>query len=118
VATCKFKPAPPPPPPDLVIKKSDLPVTCKLDNPPAGVQIALAEYFETGKPPTNLPSPDGRSFVIPQTVGSGRLEVRITGGPNPIPPIRLIEDCDASQLVLIINDPVGKNGRADIKVLA
>jgi hypothetical protein len=39
MAPCKFKPASPPPPPDLTVKQSDLPITCKLDNPPAGVVI-------------------------------------------------------------------------------
>jgi hypothetical protein len=101
----------------LTINKSDLPVTCKLKNPPAGVTIAAAEFFDSAGDCTDL-SVNGQSFVIPNTVatGAGDLEVRIQGGTFPIPAIDVVEDCDNSQYILTIADPNSKLGRTDVVV--
>lgn len=69
----------------LVIHKSDLPVTCMLDNPPAGVAISLAQIFDSSGTVTTLGvSASGQSFVIPNTIstGSAVLEVALIGGDN------------------------------------
>jgi hypothetical protein len=96
-----------------------LPITCKLQNPPGGVTIALAELFDGTGTPTVLPiSPDGQSFTIPNTIAKGNwdLEVRVQGGVDPIPAIHIVEDCDASQRILTITDPVAKMADADVVV--
>ena len=105
---------------DLKINHTDLPVTCKLQNPPPGVTIKLAQIFDTTGTAINLPvSADGQSFVIPNiiTAGDWTLEVRVAGGTDPIPSIHVVEDCDASQLILTITDPVAKMAQADLEVL-
>jgi hypothetical protein len=112
MAACKFTSG-------LTIKQSVLPVTCKLQNPPASLTIALAQLFDAnGTATTLIVSADGQSFVIPKTIatGSWTLEVRIQGGPNPIPAIQVVENCDASQLILTITDPVSKMARAAVGV--
>lgn len=109
---CKFSPA-------LNIRKSALPVTCKLQNPPQGVIIALAQLFDSSGTPTTLViSSDGQSFDIPNTVATGTwtLEVKVIGGPDPLPSVRLVEDCDAAQRILTITDPVAKMARAVLAV--
>jgi hypothetical protein len=101
------------------IKKSDLPVMCKLQNPPAGVTIALAQMFDsTGTPISLTLSANGLSFAIPNTVavGSWDLAVRVQGGTFPIPPILLVEDCDASQWLLTIADPNSKAAMVAVAV--
>jgi hypothetical protein len=112
VAACKFTPK-------RTIKKDDLPVTCKLQNPPSSVTIALAQLFDATGTATNLTiSADGLSFVIPNTIatGSWTLVVRVQGGPNPIPSIHVVEDCDGSQRILTITDPTSKMARAAVVV--
>jgi hypothetical protein len=101
VAACKFTPT-------LKIKKSDLPVTCKLQNPPAGVAIALAQLLDNSGTATNLTlSSDGKSFVIPTSivVGSWTLGVKVVGVADPFPTIFIVEDCTAAQRLLAIIDP-------------
>jgi hypothetical protein len=105
---------------DLKIKHTDLPVTCKLQNPPNGVTIALAQMFDATGATTDLAvSADGQSFVIPNTITAGNwtLEVRVKNGRDPIPPIDVVEDCGASQRILTIVDPVSKMGQGGIEVL-
>jgi hypothetical protein len=72
----------------FTIQKSDLPVTCSLSSPPAGVTIALAQIFDaTGTATTLGVSASGTSFTIPSTIpaGSCTLEVAVTGGAsNPL----------------------------------
>jgi hypothetical protein len=112
MAACKFTSA-------LAIKQSVLPVTCKLQNPPAGLTIALAQLFDVNGTATTLTvSADGQSFVIPKTIatGSWTVEVKVQGGPNPIPAIPVVENCDAAQLILTITDPVSKMARAAVVV--
>jgi len=113
MAACKFSPA-------LTIKKSDLPVTSKLKDPPAGVTIGLAQLFDPSGKPTDLTcSNDKLSFPIPAATSQGNwnLEIRVQGGQFPIPAIDLVEDCDASQRILTVADPVAKAARAAIEVL-
>ncbi len=114
MAESKFAPA-------LTIKQSDLPVTCKLLTPPAGVAIALAQFFDaTGTAITLGVSASGQSFVIPNTIGtgSGTLEVKVTGGaPKKWVPVNVVEDTTPPQLVLSINDPVSKFAVAPVAVL-
>jgi len=112
VAACKFTAA-------RTIEKSDLPVTCKLQEHPGNLTIALAELFDSGGTPTVLTlSGDGLSFVIPSSIAAGdwTLAVRVQGGPDPIPSIHVVEDCDASQRILTITDPTSKAAIQDIKV--
>jgi hypothetical protein len=100
MAECKFTSA-------LAIKQSALPVTCKLQNPPAGVTIALAQLLDNSGAATNLPpSTDGKSFAISGSiaVGSWTLGVRVQGGANPLPTILVVEDCPAAQRLLAIID--------------
>jgi len=105
MATCKFTPW-------LTIKKADLPVTCKLQSPPSGLTIAPpVEMFDANGTATDLTvSTDGQSFVIPSSIAAGvwTLGVRVQGGPNPIPPIHIVEDCSGSQPILTIADPLSK----------
>jgi len=99
MAECKFTSA-------LAIKQSALPVTCKLQNPPAGVTIALAQLLDNSGAATNLPpSTDGKSFTIPGSiaVGSWTLGVKVQGD-NPLPTILVVEDCPAAQRLLAIID--------------
>jgi len=100
----------------LTIDKSELPVTCKLKNPPAGVTIAAAEFFDGSGACTNL-TVSGQSFVLSNTVaaGAGDLEVRIQG-PFPSPGIDVVEDCDNSTYILTIADATSKLGRTDLVV--
>lgn len=124
MAACKFTPLPFTPPnlPKFGIKKTDLPVTCKLSNPPSKVTIARARFYDAAGHTTTLDvSTDGLSFSFPNSVasGDGDLEVRIQvgqGGPNPIPPIDVVEDCIASQLILTITDSGSKAAAADVVV--
>jgi hypothetical protein len=124
MAVCKFTPLPFTPPnlPKFGIKEADLPVTCKLSNPPSKVTIARARFYDAAGHTTTLDvSADGLSFNIPDSIaaGDGDLEVRIQvgpGGPNPIPAIDVVEDCDASQLILTITDPGSKAAAADVVV--
>ena len=112
VAACKFTAA-------RTIEKSDLPVTCKLQEHPGNLTIALAELFDSGGTPTVLTlSGDGLSFVIPSSIAAGdwTLAVRVQGGPDPIPSIHVVEDCDASQRILTITDATSKAAIQDIKV--
>ena len=119
MAACKFSPVLNPPP-DFTVKQSELSVTCKLDNPPPGVTIAVAELFRPtpGTPPVDL-KPSGQSFVIPKDVGTGawRLHVRVKGGTFPIPAIDVVEDCDASLVIMTITDAGSKENSADLEVL-
>ncbi|MFZ0964630.1 MAG: hypothetical protein WAO35_27545 [Terriglobia bacterium] len=113
MAACKFTVG-------LKIKKTDLPVTCKLQNPPAGVNIALAQIFNaTGPAPDLTISDDGQSFSIPNTIAAGNwtLEVRVVGGPDPLPSIHVVENCDASQRILTIVGTVSKMAQAAVEVL-
>jgi len=113
MAACKFSNA-------LNIQKSALPVTCILQNPPSGVIVAVGELFDAGGNPTTLKiGADGQSFVVPNTVtvGTWTLEVRVVGGPDPLPSVRVVEDCDAAQRILTITDPVAKMARATLVVL-
>jgi hypothetical protein len=124
VAACKFTPLPSTPPslPYFSIKKASLPVTCRLNSPPAGVTIARARFYNAGGQVTTLDvSSDGESFTIPNTVaaGDGDLEVRVQvgpGGPDSIPTIYVVEDCDASQRIVTIEDSNSKLGGADVMV--
>jgi hypothetical protein len=113
VAACKFSPT-------LNIKKSDLPVTCKLQNPQDGVTIALAQLLDEAGTATGLTvSDDGQSFVIPQSIvaGTWTLGVRVQGGSDPIPWIYVVEDCSASQRILVITDPEAKEAIVKIAVV-
>ena len=113
MAACKFTPT-------LTIKKSALPVTCKLQNPPSGVTIAKAQLLDKSGIATDLKvSNDGQSFVIPNSIiaGDWTLAVRVQGGKDPIPSVYLVEDCDASQRILVITDPVAKAAIAEIAVV-
>jgi hypothetical protein len=115
---CKFAPTPTFLP-LFNIKQADLPVTCKLQAPPAGVTIALAQMFDsTGTPTTLTVSADGLSFVVPRTitVGSWDLEARVQGGTFPIPAIPVVEDCNASQWLFVITDPNSKAARVGVAV--
>jgi hypothetical protein len=113
MAACKFSNA-------LNIRKLSLPVTCILQNPPSGVLVALAQLFDaSGTPVTLKIAADGQSFVVPNTVAAGTwtLELRVVGGPDPLPSVRVVEDCDAAQRILTITDPVAKMARATLVVL-
>ena len=113
MAACKFSPT-------LNIKKSDLPVTCKLQNPQDGVTIALAQLLDEAGTATGLTvSDDGQSFVIPQSIvaGTWTLGVRVQGGSDPIPWIYVVEDCSASQRILVITDPEAKEAIVKIAVV-
>jgi hypothetical protein len=119
VAACKFTPLPYTPPnlPKFSIKKTDLPVTCKLSQPGRG-SIAEAKFYNVAAPPLPLTvSSSGQTFIIPNTVGDGRVEVRIKGGPpDPTLPIDVAEDCDASQVILTVTDSGSKAAAADVAV--
>jgi len=117
MAACKFTTT-------LTIKQTDLPVTCKLQKLPKDVNIKdvtiiLAQMFDANGTPTTLPiAADGQSFSIPNTSAKGPwdIEVRVKGGKDPIPPIPIVEDCDKSQLILTITDPVAMLAHADVVV--
>lgn len=112
MAACKFTDA-------LTIKQSNLPVTCKLQNPPGGVTIAMAVFRDSTGSATSLTiSGGGLCFPIPKTVAAGNwdLEVRVKGGTDPISPVDLVEDCDAGQLILTITDPRSKAAHAAVVV--
>ena len=114
MSVCKFSTK-------LNIQKSALPVTCKLQNPPTGVIVALAQLFDANNNPTTLQiAADGQSFVIPNTIAAGTwdLEVKIIGGSAPPPTVRVVEDCDAEQRILSITNTVSKVGTATLVVLA
>jgi hypothetical protein len=114
MATSKFAPA-------LTINQSDLPVTCKLLSPPAGVTIALAQFFDaTGTAITLGISASSLNFVIPNTItaGSGTLEVKIVGGdPKKFVPVDVVEDVTPPVLILSIQDPISKFAVATVAVL-
>ena len=63
------------------VARASLPVTCKLDTPPAGVSIAEVEFFDATGAATSLTVTGGQSFVLPNTLpaGSGKLFVRVVG---------------------------------------
>ena len=101
VAECKFTST-------LNNKKTALPVTCKLQNPPVGVTVALAQLLDNSGAATNLTiSTDGKSFVIPDSIaaGSWTLGAKIVGGTKPLPTILIVEDCPTAQRLLAIIDP-------------
>jgi hypothetical protein len=98
MADPKFAPA-------ITIHQSDLPATCMLNNPPAGVAISLAQIFDSTGTVTNLGiSASGQSFVIPSTIatGSATLEVAVTGGaddPAAWAPVDVVENATPPILV-------------------
>jgi hypothetical protein len=123
MAACKFTPVQVPKfqPPKFNIKQADLPVTCKLNNPPNKVTIARARFFDAAGHVTTLDlSTDAKSFTIPNSValGDGDLEVRIqvgSGGGSGVP-TDVVEDCDAAQLILTITDSGSKLASVDVVV--
>jgi len=113
MAACKFSP-------ELNFKKSDLPVTCKIEKGQKDVTIALAQLFDSNKTATTLAiSGDGQSFTIPGNTATGSyvLEVRIQGGHRPPPPVDIIEDCNAERSIVSIMDPNSKLGAVSMAVL-
>jgi hypothetical protein len=114
MADSKFTPA-------LTIHKSDLPITCKLDNPPKGLTIAAALLFDANGAQITLGiSASKVSFVIPNTVipGMATLEVAVTGGPKPFTGVKVVEDSTDQQLIMSILDPGTMFAIADVAVLA
>jgi len=106
MAACKFTST-------LTIKKTDLPVTCKLQNPPKGVKIAAATLSNKAGTQIDLKvSKDGQSFVIPAkseagvevTAGVWTLGVGVENWTDIMPAIDVVEVCDDSQWILTIVD--------------
>jgi len=107
----------------LVIHQSDLPVTCMLNNPPAGVAISMAQIFDsTGTATTLGVSVDGQSFVIPSTIatGSATLEVAVAGGaddPLQWVPVDVVESANPPILIGTIGDGNSKFVAVSMAVL-
>lgn len=115
---CKFAPTPTFLP-LFNIQQTSLPVTCKLQMPPEGVTIALAQLFDsTGTATTLTLSGGGQSFTIPNTVAAGSydLAVRVQGGTFPISPVRIVENCTSSLLLLVVTDPNSKAAAVGVAV--
>lgn len=114
MADPKFAPA-------ITIHESDLPVTCMLNNPPAGVAISLAQIFDSTGTATNLGiSAGGQSFVIPSTISTGAatLEVAVVGGdPNNWASVDVVESSTPPTLIGSIEDGDSKFLQASIAVL-
>jgi hypothetical protein len=113
MTACKVTPA-------LTVTESDLPVTCTLQNPPDGVTIAFAQLLDRSGAATDLTvSDDGYSFEIPGSIATGQwtLAVRVQGGEDSIPSVYVVEDCDDSQRILVITDPVTKAAIAILTVV-
>lgn len=102
------------------VKKAALPVTCQLDAPPPGINIAEAEFFDaTGNPTSLALSGNNQSFVLPNTLpkGSGKLFVRVVGTFPPNAYVDVAEACTASNDVLCITDSTAKFGYCYLEVL-
>jgi hypothetical protein len=117
MATCSITPITP-----LVknsVLRSALPVTCKLDSPPAGISIAEAEFFDSTGNATNLAVSAGNSFVLPNSLpkGSGKLFVRVIGKFPLNTFVDVCEDCSTSNDILTITDSISKFGFSFLEVL-
>jgi hypothetical protein len=96
-----------------------LPITCKLNKPPAGVQIVAVKLTVSagGAASPAITSPDGQRFVIPALPSgtSAVLGVALVGslGGNVV---RVVEDCTAATSILEIGDPNEKAAARDLEV--
>jgi hypothetical protein len=101
------------------VPQAVLPVTCKLDSPPAGVSIAEAEFFDASGKVTSLVITGGQSFILPNSllVGIGKLYVRVIGKFPANAYLDVIEDCPAATEILGITDNIAKYGFSYLEVL-
>jgi hypothetical protein len=117
MSTAKFAQA-------FTIQLSDLPVSCSLNSPPAGVTIELAQIFDaTGAATTLGVSASGLSFTIPSTIptGLGNLEVAVTGGatdPLQWTPVDVVESTTPPTLMGTIVDGNSKFVAISVAVLS
>jgi hypothetical protein len=97
--------------PVVRIPAAGLPVTCKLQAPPAGVTIVDVEFFPSGSSTaTPIAVTNGLSFTIEGlTKGTtGNLWVRIAGSYALGTTIYVVEDCDSPNQILAITDRLSK----------
>ncbi len=101
------------------VARGALPVTCKLDAPPAGVSIAEAEFFDATGKVTGLAVTTGQSFVLPGAlpIGTGKLYIRVIGKFPANAYLDVIEDCPAATEILCITDNIAKYGFSYLEVL-
>ena len=104
----------------IEISATDLPIVCKLQNPPKGVTIAEAEFFLEGdKTGVSYAIQNGQSFTIPALAkgSTGNLFVRIIGQYPAATAIYVVEDCDKQAAILAITDRFTKFAYSPIEVV-
>lgn len=110
----------------IQVAASSLPITCKLQNPPAGLTIAGAEYYVSGSGISCKVSADGRSFTFPVAAENGGgaiaagatvlLEVRIAGPFDGSAPAWVVEDCDGESLILAVTSAIEKMAQVQVQI--
>jgi hypothetical protein len=105
--------------PVIRVPSAKLPVTCKLSNPPTGVQIVAVKLTVTagGAASPTITSPDGQSFVIPALPSgtSAILGVSLAGNLNGSV-VHVVESCDKQTSILEIGDPNEKSAARELEV--
>lgn len=110
------------------VPSASLPITCKLQSPPAGVTIAGAEYYVSGSG-TGISckvSTDGQSFTFPANAETGGgaiapgstvlLEVRIQGPFDGGEPVWVVEDCDDQSVIAAVTSAIEKMGQVQVQI--
>jgi hypothetical protein len=107
------------------VPATSLPIVCKLQNPPANVTGAGAEYNVSGSsvPCTLI---DNQSFTFPTKSASPPikagmtvlLEVRIEGPWNGSTPVWVVEDCDGPNptIILVVTSATSKLAQVPVMV--
>jgi len=101
------------------IASANLPITCKLQNPPKGVSIDEVEYFpQGGQNATPLTVTTGQSFSIPKLPSGTTIDLYVhINGQYPFgTTIYVVEDCDNQSMILAIIDRKAKFAHALVEV--
>lgn len=104
---------------DVQVASTDLPITCKLQNPPNGVSIDEVEYFPVGAGnATSITVKDGQSFSIPRLPAATTIDlyVHVNGQYPSGTTIFVVEDCDNSNVIVAIIDRKAKFAHVLVEV--
>ena len=108
------------------VPAKSLPITCKLQNPPANVTIAAATYYLNGSGVSCPLAADHLSFTFPAPPENGatalksgttvNLEVRIAGPYDGSQPVWVVENCDAESIILAVTSAISKLAQVKVEV--
>jgi hypothetical protein len=99
------------------VAAGDLPVTCVLQNAPAGTTIAAAAYQGPNDPdPVDIqPAADGKSFQIPVLAALPAAQSYTVNATlnKPVAIAQVVEDCPGKTILITI---AGMQGNFDLGV--